>query len=42
MKNEYQNILKHSQKFGLNPESRAKIFKGMLKKKAKDPGEDLD
>src|SRR5690242_19770718 len=27
MKNEYQNILKHSGKFGLNPGDRAKIFK---------------
>lgn len=28
MKNEYQNILKHSGKFGLNPADRAKFFKG--------------
>jgi phage terminase small subunit len=27
MKNEYQNILKHSGKFGLNPGDRSKIFK---------------
>src|SRR5688572_12982480 len=27
MKNEYQNILKHSGKFGLNPGDRGKIFK---------------
>ena len=26
MKNEYQNILKHSPKFGLNPADRKKIF----------------
>ena len=29
MKNEYQNILKHSAKFGLNPGDRAKIFSGL-------------
>ncbi len=29
MKNEYQNILKHSGKFGLNPGDRDKIFKGL-------------
>lgn len=29
MKNEYQNILKHSSKFGLNPGDRAKFFKGL-------------
>ena len=28
MKTEYQNILKHSGKFGLNPADRAKFFKG--------------
>src|SRR5688572_12715331 len=27
LKNEYQNILKHSSKFGLTPGDRAKIFK---------------
>lgn len=27
MKNEYQNILKHGAKFGLNPADREKIFK---------------
>src|SRR4051812_7498228 len=27
MKNEHQNILKHSGKFGLNPADRAKVFK---------------
>ena len=29
MKNEYQNILKHSAKFGLNPGDRAKFFKSL-------------
>lgn len=29
MKNEYQNILKHSSKFGMNPGDRAKVFKGL-------------
>lgn len=42
MKNEYQNILKHSAKFGLNPGDRAKIF-GKLKPKEKpDPSQGLD
>lgn len=40
MKNEYQNILKHSSKFGLNPGDRAKIFNG-LNKKEKKKGFDL-
>ena len=40
MKNEYQNILKHSSKFGLNPGDRAKIFDG-LKQKEKSRGFDL-
>lgn len=35
MKNEYQNILKHSAKFGLNPGDREKIFKGMKQEKKK-------
>lgn len=35
MKNEYQNILKHSSKFGLNPGDRAKIFAGMKDNKKK-------
>jgi phage terminase small subunit len=35
MKNEYQNILKHSSKFGLNPGDRAKFFKGLDDKKGK-------
>ena len=29
MKNEYQNILKHSPKFGLNAADRERIFKGL-------------
>jgi phage terminase small subunit len=35
MKNEYQNIIKHSSKFGLNPGDRAKFFKGLEDKKGK-------
>lgn len=35
MKNEYQNIIKHSSKFGLNPGDRAKFFKGLDEKKGK-------
>ena len=41
MKNEYQNILKHSSKFGLTPGDRAKIFKDFGKKDDKDPLGDL-
>jgi P27 family predicted phage terminase small subunit len=38
LKNEYQNILKHSSKFGLTPGDRAKIFKDFGKEKEeKDP-----
>jgi phage terminase small subunit len=33
MKNEYQNILKHGAKFGLNPGDRDKVFKGLSKEK---------
>lgn len=33
MKNEYQNILKHSAKFGLNPGDRARLFKGLGEEK---------
>lgn len=33
MKNEYQNILKHSAKFGMNPGDREKIFKSISKEK---------
>ncbi len=35
MKNEYQNILKHSAKFGLNPGDRAKVFKHLEGEKQK-------
>ena len=35
MKNEYQNILKHSAKFGLNPADRDRLFKGLAKEKKK-------
>jgi phage terminase small subunit len=35
MKNEYQNIIKHSAKFGLNPGDRAKFFKGLEEDKKK-------
>lgn len=35
MKNEYQNILKHGAKFGLNPGDRDKIFKGLKDEKKK-------
>ena len=36
MKNEDQNILKHSPKFGLNPADFDKIFKGSNKPKKKE------
>lgn len=42
MKNEYQNILKHSSKFGLTPGDRAKIFKDFGKKTEADPLEALN
>jgi P27 family predicted phage terminase small subunit len=42
MKNEYQNILKHGAKFGLNPADRDRIFKGINKKEKKDPAGGLD
>lgn len=35
MKNEYQNILKHSSKFALNPGDRTKIFNGLKQKEVK-------
>jgi phage terminase small subunit len=37
MKNEYQNIIKHSGKFGLNPADRGKII-GALKSEEKPKG----
>lgn len=40
MKNEYQNILKHSAKFGLNPGDRARLFK-LKEKEEKKKGFDL-
>lgn len=42
MKNEYQNILKHSGKFGLNPGDREKIFKKMEKDPKKKTGFNTD
>lgn len=42
MKNEYQNILKHSSKFGLTPGDRAKIFKDFGKKTEEDPLAELE
>lgn len=36
MKQQYDIILKHSPKFGLNPGDREKIFNGMAKKKKKE------
>lgn len=42
MKNEYQNILKHGAKFGLNPGDRAKIFKGLMKDDEKDKRKGFD
>lgn len=42
MKNEYQNILKHGAKFGLNPGDRDRIFKGLDKKEKKNIAAGLD
>lgn len=42
MKNEYQNILKHGAKFGLNPGDREKIFKNLTKEKPKPKGFELN
>lgn len=42
MKNEYQNILKHGAKFGLNPGDREKIFKGLAKEDKKPKRFDLN
>lgn len=36
MKNEYQNILKHSAKFGLNPGDRKKIFNVVKEEERKE------
>ena len=38
MKNEYQNILKHGAKFGLNPGDREKIFKSIKQDDGKKKG----
>lgn len=42
MRNEYQNVLKHSGKFGLTPGDRHKIFGGLKKKKKANPLDGLD
>lgn len=42
MRNEYQNILKHSSKFGLTPGDRTKIFKDFGKKNEPDPLDELN
>lgn len=42
MRNEYQNVLKHSGKFGLTPGDRHKIFGGLKKKKRANPNDGLD
>jgi len=42
MEKEYNKILKHGPKYGLNPGDRHKIFGGMKKKKKKPFGDGLD
>lgn len=42
MKNEYNNILKHAGKFGINPADRSKFFKGIDKPQKKKITDDLD
>lgn len=43
LKNEYQLISKHAQKFMLNPEARQRVFKGKLTPKKKvSPLDNLD
>lgn len=43
MRNEYQNVLKHSVKFGINAGDRERIFKGKLNIKPKpNPSGGLD
>lgn len=42
MEKEYNKILKHGPKYGLNPGDRHKIFGGMKKKKKADPNSGLD
>lgn len=41
MKNEYNNILKHSDKFGLNPGARNRLFKKLSEVKEKPKGFNL-
>ncbi len=42
MLKEYEKVLKHAPKYGLNPGDRHKIFGGLKKKKKADPNEGLD
>lgn len=42
MQQQYDKILKHSSKFGLNPGDRAKIFGGLKKKRKADITAGLD
>jgi hypothetical protein len=42
MRTEYEKVMKHSPKYGINPGDRAKIFGGMKTKKKKDPNEGLE
>ena len=42
MQQQYDKVLKHSSKFGLNPGDRAKIFGGLKKKERKSVTSDLD
>ena len=42
MLKEYEKIMKHGPKYGLNPGDRAKIFSGMKKKQKADPSAGLD
>jgi phage terminase small subunit len=42
MAKEYEKILKHGPKYGLNPGDRHKIFGGMNKRKKADPNDGLD
>lgn len=41
MKNEYQNILKHSPKFGLNPQDRQKLLKDIKQPEKKPDFNDI-
>lgn len=42
MEKEYNKILKHGPKYGLNPGDRLKVKGFMKKKKKEDPGDGLD